>query len=45
MVCNGGKIAGIVSYGSTVCGNDDKYPGVYLAVAEFSDWIKSTLKH
>ena len=44
MVCNSGKIAGIVSYGSPICGNDDRYPGVFLAVAKFYDWIKSTLK-
>ena len=44
MRCHRGKLAGIVSFGSPTCGVSNTNPGVYINVANFTTWIKETMK-
>ena len=43
MRCHRGKLAGIVSFGSQNCGMSNVNPGVYINVANFTNWIQETL--
>ena len=41
MICRGGKVAGIVSYGPSECA---KAPGIYTNVAFYHKWIVKNMK-
>ena len=44
MRCHRDKLAGIVTFGNKNCGVSNVNPGVYINVANFTDWIQETMK-
>ena len=44
MICNRGKLTGIVSRGPKVCGQNSEIAGIYTNIGFYRKWINSKIK-